>query len=69
MKVIRKTSMERVEAALGSAYRTITHGVFAEERQVGVSAFYELSACFADIAVELGIDLIAAAEKARRATE
>ncbi len=69
MKVISKTSMGKVETALGCAYAVITSGVSGSAHQVSTPAFMALMACFANIAVELDIDLIAAAEKARRATE
>ena len=66
MKTISKNSMGKVEIALGCAYEVIRSGVSGSAHQVPTPAFIALTACFTNIAVELGIDLIAAAEKARR---
>lgn len=69
MKVISKNSMEKIETALGCAYEVIMSGVSGSAHQVSTPAFTALVAYFASISVELGIDLIAAAEKARRAAK
>lgn len=66
MKSINKNSMEKIETALGCAYEVIRSGVSRSAHQVSIPAFTALVACFTSISVELGIDLISAAEKVRR---
>ncbi len=65
MIVVCKSRMKRIEAALVSAYETITTDLL--DQKIVTSTFAALSNNFANISEELGINLLEAADKTRRA--
>ena len=68
MKVVGNASLEKIEEALAAAYIVSTDSV-RQPNRVPTPAFMALSASFATISSELGIDLIDAVKRMRRAAE